>query len=264
MRVTRKRRQIMANAKSNHQAENDKSMPLSDHLKEMRNRSIICVAVLLVTFFVGLYFAHDIVDLLLAIGTQYNYVFVYISPQELLLEYFSVSLIIALCVAIPLILYEIYAFISPGLRRREKNFLRLAMLFGLICFVAGVYFAYRIMLPFMLYFLIHVGEGSAVTASISVQNYITFLMTVFICFGMIFELPVVTVLLTRMGMMHASWMKKGRRAMIVVIFVIAAFITPPDVVSQIMVAIPIMGLYEISILLSRLTEKTIKKHEEDA
>jgi sec-independent protein translocase protein TatC len=129
------------------------------------------------------------------------------------------------------------------------------MIFGLICFCIGVYFAYRIMLPFMLHFLISLSTGSGVTASISVQNYMTFLMTLFLIFGIVFELPVVSVLLTQMGLLKVEWMKKGRRVVIVVIFVIAALITPPDIVSQIMVAIPMIALYELSIILCTICQK---------
>lgn len=246
------------------EAQAEGQMTVTGHLKEMRNRVAVCVIVLLASFMIGLYFSEEIVNALLEIGTRYNYVFVYISPQELLLEYFAVALIAALCVTLPLILYQVYAFMAPGLRKHEKMFFRIAMIFGLLCFIIGVLFAYKIMLPFMLYFLIHVSAGTLVSASISVQNYINFLMTVFICFGIIFELPVVSVLLTQMGILKSAWMRKGRRVMIVVIFIIAAFITPPDVVSQIMVAIPILGLYEISIGLSSLVEKTKRKKQGDA
>ena len=264
MKKKQKRQQNQTSQKNNQGNEtDDKSMSVSGHLKELRNRIAVCLIVLLVAFFAGLSYADEITELLLSLGTQYEYEFVYISPQELLLEYFSIALIAAVCITLPLILYQVYAFMSPGLRKNENRFFRIAMVAGLICFVGGVFFAYKVMLPFMLSFLIGVGEGTDITASISVQNYISFLMTVFICFGFIFELPVVSVLLTQLGLLKSAWMKKGRRVMIVVIFIVAAFITPPDVVSQIMVAIPILFLYELSIILCTVVEKTKKKKPED-
>lgn len=234
-------------------------MTVSGHLKELRNRIAICIIILLVSFLLGLYFSERVVNLLIGIGKQYNYAFVYISPQELLMVYFSVALVAALCITLPMILYQTYAFMSPGLKKTEKIFFRIAMTFGLICFTVGVLFAFKVMLPFMLYFLIKVSAGTGITASISVQNYMNFLMTVFICFGIVFELPVISVLLTQLGILRSQWMKKARRVMIVMIFVLAAFITPPDAVSQVMVAIPILGLYEISIVLSMMVEKTKRK-----
>ncbi|MDE7243351.1 MAG: twin-arginine translocase subunit TatC, partial [Oscillospiraceae bacterium] len=146
-------------------------------------------------------------------------------------------------------------FARPGLRKNENIIFLFSMIFGLLCFGLGVYFAYRIMLPFMLYFLSSVGGGSGISAAVSVQSYMTFLMTVFVVFGIVFELPVISILLTQMGLLRVQWMRKGRRVVIVAIFVAAALITPPDVVSQVMVAIPMMALYELSILLCTLVQK---------
>lgn len=224
-------------------------MSLSEHLKELRNRIFICLLVLAAAILAGIRMAPALVRFLLEIGERYSYHFVYLAPQELLMQYFSVAFLMALCVTLPVILYELWAFISPGLRKNENLFFILAMVFGLICFCAGVYFAYRVMLPFMLYFLISLNGGTGVEAAVSVQNYIGFLMTIFVIFGLVFELPVLSVILTQMRLLKVEWMKKGRKLIIVVIFFVAAVITPPDVVSQVMVAVPMMILYEVSIIL---------------
>ncbi len=224
-------------------------MSLSEHLKELRNRIFVCLLVLVAAILAGIRMAPALVRFLLEIGERYSYHFVYLAPQELLMQYFSVAFLMAFCVTLPVILYELWAFISPGLRKNENLFFILAMVFGLICFCAGVYFAYRVMLPFMLYFLISLNGGTGVEAAVSVQNYISFLMTIFVIFGLVFELPVLSVILTQMRLLKVEWMKKGRKLIIVVIFFVAAVITPPDVVSQVMVAVPMMILYEVSIIL---------------
>jgi sec-independent protein translocase protein TatC len=242
--------------KINNEPENEeKEMTLSGHLRELRNRVMICVVLLVVVILVALNYVPQLVGLLLDIGRQYGYEYIYVSPQELLIQYFSVSLILGICVTLPMIFYQVWAFIRPGLKENENLFFLLTLIFGLICFCIGVFFAYRIMLPFMLHFLIDLSDGSGVSASISVQNYITFLMTIFLIFGFVFELPVVTVLMTQLGILKVEWMKKGRRVVIVVIFVVAALITPPDIFSQVMVAIPIMALYELSIILCTIIQK---------
>jgi sec-independent protein translocase protein TatC len=128
----------------------------------------------------------------------------------------------------------------------------LAMIFGAICFCAGVAFAYFITVPFMLGFLISFTNDVNVRDSISIGEYLNFLVTVFLIFGTVFEMPVISVILTRMGIIRAEWLAKARKVMIVVIFFLAAVITPPDVVSQVMVALPMLALYEIAILLSRI------------
>ncbi len=243
----------------------EKNMSVTGHLKELRNRLIICILCLVVSFLVGLNFAPDLVGILTGIGKGYGYTYVYISPQELLMQYFSVAMLAGVCVTLPVILYHVWAFVQPGLRKNENALFLSALFFGLICFVIGILFAYKIMLPFMLRFLIDISSGSDITASISVQNYMTFLLTIFMIFGIVFELPVVSVLLTQMGLLKVEWMKKGTRVVIVVIFFVSAVITPPDIVSQIMVSIPMIGLYELSILISSilLKVKRKKKSEEE-
>ena len=227
-------------------------MSLSGHLKELRNRVFICVLALLAGFAGCLALAPRLVTMLTDMGTAYRYVYVYIAPQELLMVYISLALTGGLVVAFPFIGYHVYAFCGPGLKRREKLFTLGTLFFGTVCFCVGVLFAYFLSVPFMLRFLIQFSADVSVSASISIQQYVTFLLTVFVIFGVVFELPVISVLLTVLGIIRAEWMAKGRRVMLVLIFILAAIITPPDVVSQVMVAVPMIGLYELSILLSRL------------
>ncbi len=245
------------------QAARDGEMSLSGHLKELRNRLIWCVVLFVAAFAVCLAFAQQLVTLLTDIGERYHYQFVYLSPEELLLVYFSVALIGAAVVSVPVIGYHLYAFCSPGLKQRERMFFLLAMGFGALCFCLGVLFAYAISVPFMLQFFISLGEGMEIAAAISVQSYVSFLLTVFVIFGMIFELPVVAVLLTQLGILKPGWLVKSRKVMIVVIFFLAAVITPPDVISQIMVAVPMLVLYELSILLSRLCAAAKKRQRKE-
>ena len=243
--------------------EDDGSMSLSGHLRELRNRVAVCVVVLVLGFFGCLSIAGKLVTMLTDLGTAYNYNYVYIAPQELLLVYFNLALIGAVVITFPVLAYEAYAFCSPGLSRKERTSIALALLAGTMFFVLGVAFARFISVPFMLRFLIGFTTEVEVSASISIQEYVGFLMTVFLIFGAVFELPVISVLLTSLGVLRAEWLMKGRRIMIVLIFVLAAIITPPDIVSQIMVAIPMIGLYELSILLSRLVMKA-KKNRADS
>ncbi len=217
----------------------DGSMSLSGHLRELRNRILICVILLVVVFGVCLSFAPRLVTLLTDMGRRYDYVYVYIAPQELFLVYMNVALVGAVVVCFPVLAYQVYAFCSPGLSGKERGYISGALIAGGLCFLVGVAFAYFISLPFMLRFLI-------------------------VIFGLVFELPVVSVLLTGLGLVKAEWLVKGRKVMIVIIFVLAAIITPPDIVSQIMVAVPMLGLYEISIALSRVVGRARKSAAEAA
>ncbi len=250
--------------KAKEPAASDGSMSLSGHLRELRNRILICVILLVVVFGVCLSFAPQIVTALTDMGQRYNYVYVYIAPQELFLVYMNVALVGAVVVCFPVLAYQIYAFCSPGLSGKERGYISGSLIAGGLCFLVGVTFAYFISLPFMLRFLIQFTGEVDVSASISIQQYVSFLLTVFVIFGLVFELPVVSVLLTGLGLVRAEWLVKGRKVMIVIIFVLAAIITPPDIVSQVMVAVPMLGLYEVSIVLSRVVGKARKSAAEAA
>jgi len=239
-------------------------MSLSGHLRELRNRILVCVILLVVTFGLCLSVAPQIVTLLTDMGKRYNYVYVYIAPQELFLVYMNVALVGAVVVCFPVLAYQVYAFCSPGLSGKERAYISGSLVAGALCFLLGVAFAYFISLPFMLRFLIQFTGEVDVSASISIQQYVSFLLTVFVIFGLVFELPVVSVLLTGLGLVKAEWLVKGRKVMIVVIFVLAAIITPPDIVSQVMVAVPMLLLYEVSIFLSRAVGKMKKTTAEAA
>ena len=219
---------------------------------------------LVVVFGICLSFAPRLVTLLTDMGRRYDYVYVYIAPQELFLVYMNVALVGAVVVCFPVLAYQVYAFCSPGLSGKERGYISGALIAGGLCFLVGVAFAYFISLPFMLRFLIQFTGEVDVAASISIQQYVSFLLTVFVIFGLVFELPVVSVLLTGLGLVKAEWLVKGRKVMIVIIFVLAAIITPPDIVSQIMVAVPMLGLYEISIALSRVVGRARKGAAEAA
>ncbi len=239
------------------------TMTLSGHLKELRHRLTAVFVVLIAAFGICLANAGWIIERLTAMGEEYGYTYVYISPQELLMQHFAVSLVFALVVCIPFIAWQIWRFVQPGLTKSENTAFCLSLIFGMIFFCIGVYFAYRISLPYILYFLIHISEGSEITAQISVQNYITFLMTVFIVFGFVFELPVVSVILTGIGIIKSIWLRKARKVAVVLIFVLSAIITPPDVVSQVMVAFPMLILFQMGIWLSMIVEKLKRKKKTD-
>ena len=175
-------------------------MTLPGHLRELRNRIGLCLVVFIVGFFVALTFSKQLVQLLTDMGTRYHYEFVYIAPQELMLVHFSVAMLAAFIADIPVIVHQIYAFSSPAIENKKtKKVVLLVMLFGLLFFVVGVLFAYYISVPFMLYFLKEFGAGSDIIASISIQEYVMFLTTVFMIFGVIFEMPVISVLLSLVG-----------------------------------------------------------------
>lgn len=240
----------------------DGNMTLTGHLKELRNRLIVCAVVFVAAVVVTLAYADRLIDLLTAMGQGF-YTFVSIAPQEKLMQYFRVSLLAAVVVTVPVALYQMYAFAKPGLKKSETFFLKLVILLGLALFVVGVMFAYKLMMPFMLRFLSTGIEGAEyIQTTTSIESYVNLCLTMFIIFGCVFEMPLITIILSKMGIINPQLLKQVRGVAIVIIFFIAAVVTPPDIVSQCMVAGPMVLLYFISILLSGIFYKP-KEDDDD-
>ena len=230
----------------------DGNMSLGGHVKELRNRLTICALVFIAGTVFFLAHAADLVTLLANMGRAYGYQFVVIAPQEKLLQYFRLAIMAAVIVTVPMILYQIWAFAKPGLKKSENFFFGMTLLLGLGLFCVGVFFAYKVTLPFMLNFLITLEGTDFITAQISIASYLSFVLMIFTIFGCIFEIPLVTIILAKLGIASPELMTKGRGVAIVICFFVAAVITPPDIVSQTMVAIPMILLYQISIWLAKI------------
>ena len=233
----------------------DGSMSLGGHMKELRNRLAVCALIFVLGTLFFLAHAADLVTLLADMGRSCGYQFVVIAPQEKLLQYFRLAIMAAVVVTVPVALYEAWAFAKPGLKKSEYVFFGLTLLLGLGLFCVGVFFAYKVTLPFMLNFLITLEGTDYIAAQISIASYLSFVLMIFTIFGFIFEIPLVTIILAKLGIASPDLMTKGRGVAIVLCFFVAAVITPPDIVSQTMVAIPMVLLYQISIWLAKIFYK---------
>ena len=238
-------------------------MPLTGHLKELRSRLIICIVPFVVLMLVFIPLADRLVTILTNMGTRYGYQYVYLAPQELMVEYLRIAVVGSVVCCVPIILFQIWSFAQPGLKQGERRMFGFSMVFGLLCFCVGLTFAYKVTLPFMLRFLIGLSSPE-ISAAISIEKYIGFLLTVFLIFGIVFEMPLLSVVLTRLGLIKPAYLKAARKPAIVVIFLLAAIITPPDIFSQIMVAIPMILLYQVSIWLSTLFVRTEDEETDSA
>lgn len=237
-------------------------MTLVDHLSELRRRLVAVAVVFLASAVVCFHFSNLAVEELVRIAVGAGYRLVYLAPAEMFSQYIKVSLVGALSLSVPLILYEVLAFVRPGLKKKETRMLALALLSGLVFFVGGVVFSFLLIFPFLLTFFFNINASSYVVASVSIANYIDFVMTTLVTFGVIFEMPVVIALLTSLGVITPEMLLKSRKFVIVIIFVVSAVITPPDVVSQLIVAGPMLILFELSTRVSALLYKSRRKRME--
>jgi len=231
---------------------NDTERPLIAHLLELRTRLLRGVVGLLVVLACLLPFANTLYALLAQplldklpkggqlIATQVASPF--FAPMKL-------AFFVALVVAMPWLLYQAWAFVAPGLYRREKRLAFPLLSSALLLFYAGCAFAYFLVLPMVFGFLARVTpDGVAMMTDIS--SYLDFVLVLFLAFGLAFELPVALVILVLLGWVTPAQLREGRGYAVVGIFVIAAIVTPPDVISQLMLAIPMCLLYEAGILAS--------------
>lgn len=239
-------------------SKNNQEMNLFGHLDELRKRLTVIAVVNLVASAVLFTKADFVLDYFLAINPGMELVF--ITPSELLVVYFQLSLIMAFILCSPVTFYEIWAFVEKGLYRKEKIYISLTLVFGVIFFIGGVAFCYFMVLPTTLKFFMRIAI-SDVSSMISIKSYISFINTMLLCFGAVFEMPVLVFLLSKLEILTPDFLRKNRGLLIVVIFILAAVITPPDVVSQIMLAVPMILLLQLSIFICTIVYKTNRKKQ---
>ena len=235
----------------------EKKLPLTTHLQELRKRLIFSFVAIGAGFLLCYAFAESIFDILAAplikmMPTGGSLIFV--SVAEAFFTYMKVAFIAGLILTSPFVLYQIWAFVAPGLYRHEKRYVVPFVLAGSFFFALGILFGYYVALPVGFKFLLGYATDF-IKPMPSMKEYLSFSIKFLLAFGLVFEFPVVLVLLARIGIVDAKTLARQRKYAILLIFIFAAVLTPPDVISQVMVALPLMGLYELSILLSRIFGK---------
>ncbi len=240
--------------------------PLLDHLVELRQRLVRCVVALLLAFGVCFYFSEQIFAFLVvplkeAFGDG-NGRLVYTKLYEAFFVQVKVAIFAAFCVSFPIIANQLWAFVAPGLYRKEKRALLPFILATPLLFTAGAALAYYIVMPTAFHFFLQFqGEtgGLQVEALPSTDAYLSLVMQFILAFGISFLLPVLLMLLNRAGIVSRAQLASMRRYMIVAAFIVAAVLTPPDVVSQLMLAVPLILLYELSIIAIWFTDRKAAK-----
>lgn len=235
---------------------NEKNLTIVGHLDELRKRLIYSSIVLLVAVTIAYNFSETIVKHIVDIAGNINFVF--IAPAELLMSYIKIAVIGGFVLAGPFLLLQIWLFVSPGLTKSEKRTIAVSLFVGGIFFIAGVAFAYTTILPLMLQFFMGF-RIEQIEEMISFSNYLSFVINTLLSFGIIFELPIVMVILTKFHIIKVDFIKKNRKYAILVIFIAAAILTPPEVITQILLAGPMILLFEMGVVFSSLVEKKDKK-----
>ena len=237
--------------------------PLMEHLIELRSRLIKALLAFLVMFVVCFFFAKNIYNILVlpyqhAAGPEAK--LIYTAPQEFFFTQIKVAMFAAAFLSTPVVFSQIYAFVAPGLYKNERDAFKPYLYATPVFFLAGALLVFFVVMPNLLHFFIGMQQANEpgkaqIELLPRVSEYLGLVMTLIFAFGIVFQLPVVLTLLGRVGIIDSQFLKNNRRYAIVIVFVVAAVLTPPDVFSQLALAIPGMLLYEASIISVGMIEK---------
>ena len=232
------------------------TMSLGDHLEELRLRLVLALAGLLAGTIVCFCFGTRIVAF---IQRPYNELMPgrplsMLGPADAFVGYMKISLIAGLILSSPWVFYQVWLFVAAGLYAREKRYVHLAVPFSAALFVAGALFFLYVVAPISLAFFLKFGQLINVTPNWTFQKYVSFVTMLMLVFGLGFQTPLAIFLLAKTGLVSIEALRRSRKYVFLGVFIVAAVATPPDAVSQVTLAIPLYGLFELGILLSYLTK----------
>ena len=235
----------------------EEKQPFLSHLEELRKRLITCAIAVGVGFVISYIFAERLFQILVTPLTRImpeGDRLIFTNLPEMFLTYLKTALISGILLTSPVIFYQLWLFIAPGLYQREKKFVIPFVVFSTILFVGGSLFGYFVVFPFGFKFFLGFAN-EYIQALPSVKQYFSFAIKLLFAFGIVFELPVVAFFLSKMGIVTPELLKKKRKYALLMTFVMAAILTPPDVITQLMMAGPLILLYEVGIIVARMARK---------
>ncbi|MGK5091338.1 twin-arginine translocase subunit TatC [Deltaproteobacteria bacterium TL4] len=247
-------------------APGDTPMPLTEHLAELRKRLLIIFSFVFAGFVVATSVEMQLGQPILAIFRApldaRHIPLVFDELTEPFFTYLRIGLYTSLFLTFPLTLGQLWLFVKPALYPQEQRMFWPFLILSLPLFIGGGLFGYLIVIPFGYDFFLGF-QNQFTVPSLRMGDYLSLTIQLLFAFGIVFELPVITFFLTRMGVIDAEWLRENRRYAIVAIFIVAAILTPPDVLTQLLMAFPLLVLYEISIVVAWMTEpRTAKKETE--
>ena len=227
----------------------DAKMSFFDHLTELRTRIVWSLVPAGIGLIIALYFTDRIMVFLQRPLVKMKTPPVFLAPTEYFWTYMKVAMIAGLFIAMPVVLWNVWAFVAPGLHKHERKYAAPFVIIGSLLFILGGAFALLVVVPFAIQFLINFGMEKGAVPMISVASYTDFILKFTLAFGLVFEMPVIITLLSMLGVVTPQFLSKNRKYAILINFIIAAVLTPtPDALNQSLMAGPLIVLYEVGIL----------------
>ena len=239
----------------------EKEMSVYEHIGELRKRLIYVVVFFFLAMVGGFFLAEPIIVYLQNADEAKELTMNAFRLTDPIKIYMQFAFIVAFVITSPIILFQFWSFISPGLYEKERKVTLSYIPISVFLFLAGISFSYFILFPFVVDFMGRLAERLAINQVIGINEYFQFLLQLTLPFGLLFQLPVIVMFLTRLGIVTPMYLIKVRKYAYFILLVIGAFITPPEIISHMMVTIPLFGLYEISIIVSKGAYRKAKRAE---
>jgi sec-independent protein translocase protein TatC len=236
---------------------NDKEMSVYEHLGELRKRLIIVIIFFAIAMIASFFLVEPVILYLQKADEAKELTMNAFRLTDPIKIYMQFAFVIALIMTAPVFLYQLWAFVSPGLYEKERKVTLSYIPLSLFLFFCGVGFAYFVLFPFVVRFMQDLASRLGIHQVIGINEYFQFLLQLVLPFGILFQLPVIVMFLTRLGLITPMLLSKGRRYAYLILLIVAAIITPPDVLSQMIVMIPLSILYEVSIWISKIAYRKV-------
>lgn len=238
-------------------------MTVIEHIEELRKRIIFVAIIFLIAVIVSFFLSQPIIKYLQHSEQVKELTMNAFKITDPFKVYMQMTFVLAIVIISPFVLYQIWAFVSPGLYEKEQKITLSYIPVSVILFLGGIAFSYFILFPFVIDFMFRLSGNMNINAMIGINEYFQFLFQITIPFGLLFQLPVVILFLTRLGIVTPMFLGKVRKYAYFLLVVIGAFITPPDIISHLMVTFPLLLLYEISIIISKIGYRKAQRMQQE-
>lgn len=238
---------------------------LKPHLQDLRKRLMISILSVMICFIACFSFHEEIfkwvqMPIAHAFSNGIKGKLIQVAPAEYLFVAIKVSFFTAFVISVPIVFWQLWLFVAPGLYKHEKKLILPFVFFGSFMFALGLFFCYEIVFPLIIRYVLAFGND-IVEANIASNEYLSFFIRIMLAFGFVFELPVMAFFLGKIGLITDNTLKRSFRYAVVIIFIIAAIVTPPDVISQLLLALPMIILYVVAIIILKFVNPEKKQDE---